>query len=70
MRYCMAGLASEPAGTDQAMVLLLIHSLQRSNHRVSLPTIDDGDWGKYASPSDRLSFETFIATCKLTKLIE
>jgi len=49
---------------------LLTDSLQRSNHRVSLPTIDDGDWGKYASPSDRLSFETFIATCKLTKLIE
>ena len=45
-------------------------SLQRSNHRVTLPTIDDGDWGKYASPSDRLSFETFIATCKLTMLIE
>ena len=48
----------------------LMSSLHKSNHRVSLPTVDDGDWGKYASPSDRLSLETFVATCRLTLVVE
>lgn len=48
----------------------LTFSLHKSNHNVSLPTIEDGDWGKYVAPADRLSLETFIATCRLTLIVE
>ncbi|ORY21528.1 hypothetical protein BCR39DRAFT_474393 [Naematelia encephala] len=45
-------------------------NLHRLYHNVVLPTVTDGDWGKYASPAVQLSLETFVATCRLTLIIE
>ncbi|KAK4688937.1 hypothetical protein P7C73_g1161, partial [Tremellales sp. Uapishka_1] len=44
--------------------------LHRSNNNVSLPTIDDGDWGAYAPPSEKQSLETFIANCRLAQIVD
>ncbi|ADV20528.1 hypothetical protein I305_06017 [Cryptococcus gattii E566] len=44
--------------------------LYHKAHCVSLPTLEDCDAEEHASASDWTSMETFIATCRLTLLIE
>ncbi|WVF65615.1 hypothetical protein IAT40_000345 [Kwoniella sp. CBS 6097] len=44
--------------------------LHRSSWHVPMLNVDDGDSGPYASPSHRTSMESFIATCRLTLVID
>lgn len=45
-------------------------NLHKSNYNVSLPTLHDADGAPGLSPSTRLSYEAFIATCRLTEIVD
>ncbi|KAL1406677.1 hypothetical protein Q8F55_008383 [Vanrija albida] len=45
-------------------------NLHKSNYNVTLPTLHDADGAPGLSPSTRLSYEAFIATCRLTEIVD
>lgn len=45
-------------------------SLHDSDYNVCLPDLSDRDSDTEATPGETLSFESFIATCKLTLIVE